>query len=99
MPLHSPLSLAKEKPGRPRWTPHSMWPRALMASSVGLGASCCAEAEPATKAAAAAAAKAMNFMKSPSTGAVRYRTSHRMASKLHLETALTPDGWQRDLVA
>ena len=40
MPLHSPLSLAKEKPGRPRCTPHSRWPRALMASSVGLGASC-----------------------------------------------------------
>src|SRR5205807_4918563 len=28
------LSLAKEKPGSPRWTPHSTWPRALMASSV-----------------------------------------------------------------
>src|SRR5882672_2873744 len=40
MPVHSPLSLAKENPGKPRCTPHSMYPRALIASSVGLGASC-----------------------------------------------------------
>jgi hypothetical protein len=32
-----------------------MWPRALMASSVGLGASCCAEAAEAVKMAATAA--------------------------------------------
>ena len=31
---------SKEKPGSPRCTPHSTLPRALMASSVGLGASC-----------------------------------------------------------
>src|ERR1700674_3924395 len=43
IPVHSPLSLAKEKPGRPRWTPHSTWPRALIASSVGLGDSCWAQ--------------------------------------------------------
>ena len=36
-PDHSPLSLAKEKPGKPRCTPHSMLPRFWMASSVSLG--------------------------------------------------------------
>src|SRR6266478_2126483 len=36
--------------------------------------------------------------KLPSTGAARYRTSLVVASKLHLETALTPDGWRDDVV-
>src|SRR3954469_807881 len=42
MPDHSPLSFANEKPGSPKWTPHSRLPRALIASRVGLGCSCCA---------------------------------------------------------
>src|SRR5258708_9934703 len=36
--------------------------------------------------------------KLPSTGAAGYRTSLVVASKLHLETALTPDGWRHDVV-
>src|SRR5262249_36500568 len=80
-PVHSPLSLANEKPGRPRCTPHSMLPRALTASSVGLGASCCAPADAAAR--QAAKARPMDFMsKLPSTGAPRYRTSPAVTSQV-----------------
>ncbi len=34
----------------------------------------------------------------PSTLSGRYRTSLDMTSKFHLEKALTPDGWQDDVV-
>src|SRR5205823_2827277 len=40
----------------------------------------------------------MNFMKTPSTDAARYRTRLPVASKLHLEKALLPDGWRQDVV-
>src|SRR5260370_42475184 len=75
-----------------------MLPRAFTASSVGLGASCCAIAGSAARQAAAAARPNTFMRKLPSTGAARYRTSLVVASKLHLETALTPDGWRKDVV-
>src|SRR5260370_19017786 len=75
-----------------------MLPRAFTASSVGLGASCCAIAGSAARQAAAAARPNTFMRKLPSTGAARYRTSLVVASKFHLETALTPDGWRDDVV-
>src|SRR5260370_13247061 len=75
-----------------------MLPRAFTASSVGLGASCCAIAGSAARQAAAAARPNTFMRKLPSTGAARYRTSLVVASKFHLETALAPDGWRDDVV-